>query len=50
MQKLVKDTMDNGQQFLVFCYHKQLMDDLFEACDGKAMLINGDTPTEKRQQ
>ena len=50
MQKLIKDTMDNGQQFLVFCYHKQLMDDLFEACDGKAMLINGDTPTEKRHQ
>ena len=26
------------------------MDDIFDACEGKAMLINGDTPTEKRHK
>jgi SWI/SNF-related matrix-associated actin-dependent regulator of chromatin subfamily A-like protein 1 len=50
MQLLVKDTMQNGKQFLVFCYHKTLMNAIEEACDGKAMRIDGDTPTEKRHQ
>ena len=50
MQLLVKDTMQTGNQFLVFCYHKTLMDAIEEACDGKAMRIDGDTPTEKRHE
>ena len=50
MQMLVKDTMQTGNQFLVFCYHKTLMDAIEEACDGKAMRIDGDTPTEKRHE
>ena len=50
MKTLVKDVMDTGIQFLVFCYHKSLMNAIEEACDGKAMRIDGDTPTEKRHQ
>jgi len=50
MQLLVKDTMQTGNQFLVFCYHKTLMNAIEEACDGKAMRIDGDTPTEKRHE
>ena len=50
MQLLVKDTMQTGNQFLVFCYHKTLMDAIEEACDGNAMRIDGDTPTEKRHE
>ncbi len=50
MQLLIKDTIQNGKQFLVFCYHKTLMNAIEEACEGKAMRIDGDTPTEKRHQ
>ena len=31
MQSLVKDVIQTGNQFLVFCYHKQLMDEIEEA-------------------
>ncbi len=50
MQMLVKDTMQTGNQFLVFCYHKSLMNAIEEACDGKAMRIDGDTATELRHE
>ena len=50
LQMLVKDTIQTGIQFLVFCYHKTLLNAIEEACDGKAMRIDGDTPTEKRHQ
>jgi len=50
MQQLVRDVIQTGRQFLVFAYHKQLMNDIEEACDGKCMRIDGDTPTEKRHE
>ena len=50
IELLIKDTMLNGKQFLVFCYHKGLMDAIEEACEGKSMRIDGDTPTEKRHE
>lgn len=50
MQMLVKDTIQTGNQFLVFCYHKNLMNAIEEVCDGKAMRIDGDTATELRHQ
>lgn len=50
MQMLVKDTIQTGIQFLVFCYHKTLMDAIEEACEGKGMRIDGDTPTELRHE
>lgn len=50
MQMLVKDTIQTGNQFLVFCYHKNLMNAIEQACDGKAMRIDGDTATELRHQ
>lgn len=50
MQSLVKDVIQTGNQFLVFCYHKQLMDEIEEACEGKCMRIDGDTATEKRHE
>ena len=50
MQQLVRDVMQTGIQFLVFAYHKQLMDDIEQVCEGKSMRIDGDTPTEKRHE
>ena len=50
IKKLIKDTIQNGNPFLVFCYHKGLMDAIEEVCDGKSMRIDGDTPTEKRHE
>jgi len=50
IELLIKDTMLNGKQFLVFCYHKGLMDAIEEVCEGKSMRIDGDTPTEKRHE
>ena len=50
MQQLVRDVMQTGIQFLVFAYHKQLMNDIEQVCEGKCMRIDGDTPTEKRHE
>lgn len=50
IKKLVKDTMMNGHPFLVFCYHKDLMDAIEEVTEGKSMRIDGDTPTEQRHE
>lgn len=50
MQMLIKDTMQTGNQFLVFCYHKSLMYAIEEICEDKAMRIDGDTPTELRHK
>lgn len=49
IQQLVKDNVQTGQQFLVFCYHKTLMDSIMEVCP-EAMRIDGDTATELRHQ
>jgi SWI/SNF-related matrix-associated actin-dependent regulator 1 of chromatin subfamily A len=50
VQMLVKDTIQTGKQFLVFCYHKGLMNQIEEVCDGNFMRIDGDTPTERRHE
>ncbi len=48
-KKVVKDMVDQGLKFIVFCYHKKLMDEIQEVCPSN-IRIDGDTPIEKRQQ
>lgn len=49
VKKVVKDMVDQGLKFLVFCYHKALMDAIQEVCPSN-MRIDGDTPIKKRQE
>ena len=50
VKKVVKDMVQQGLKFIVFCYHKSFMDEMEEACDGVEYIrIDGDTPVEKRQ-
>lgn len=48
VKKVVKDMVDQGLKFIVFCYHKALMDAVQEVCPSN-MRIDGNTPHAKRQ-
>jgi len=48
VKKVVKDMVDQGLKFIVFCYHKKLMDEIQEVCPSN-IRIDGDTPIQKRQ-
>ena len=48
VKKVVKDMVEQGLKFIVFCYHKKLMDEIQEVCPSN-MRIDGDTPIQKRQ-
>ena len=48
VKKVVKDMVEQGLKFIVFCYHKKLMDAIQEVCPSN-MRIDGDTPIKKRQ-
>ena len=48
VKKVVKDMVDQGLKFIVFCYHKKLMDEVEEVCPSN-IRIDGDTPIQKRQ-
>jgi len=47
-KKVVKDMVEQGLKFIVFCYHKKLMDVIQEVCPSN-IRIDGDTPIKKRQ-
>lgn len=49
VKQVVKDMVDQGLKFLVFCYHKALMDAIQEVCPSN-IRIDGDTPLKKRQE
>ena len=49
VKKVVKDMVDQGLKFIVFCYHKALMDVVQEVCPSN-IRIDGDTPHKKRQE
>lgn len=49
VKKVVKDMVDQGLKFIVFCYHKKLMDEIQKVCPSN-IRIDGDTPIQKRQQ
>lgn len=49
VKKVVADMVDQGTKFIVFCYHKALMDAIEEVCPS-FIRIDGDTPQKKRQE
>ncbi len=49
VKRIVKDMMDQGTKFIVFCFHKVLMDAVEEVCDSY-IRIDGSTPQVKRQE
>ena len=49
VKKVVAGMVEQGLKFIVFCYHKKLMDEIQEVCPSY-IRIDGDTPIEKRQQ
>ena len=48
VKKVILDILDQNIPFIVFCYHKIMMNALREILP-EAIFINGDTPMEKRQ-
>lgn len=49
VKKVVKEMVEQGLKFIVFCYHKQLMTEVESVCTSY-MRIDGDTPAIKREQ
>lgn len=49
VKKVVQDMVDQGIKFIVFCYHKKLMDAIQEVCPSH-IRIDGNTPQKKRQE
>ena len=49
VKKVVAGMVEQGLKFIVFCYHKKLMDEIQEVCPSY-IRIDGDTPIEKRQE
>jgi SWI/SNF-related matrix-associated actin-dependent regulator of chromatin subfamily A-like protein 1 len=48
VKKVVKDMVEQGLKFIVFCYHKLLLDEVESVCNS-FIRIDGDTPQKKRQ-
>ncbi len=49
VKKVVKDMVDQGLKFIIFCYHKAFMDEI-EKVLTSYIRIDGDTPVPKRQE
>ena len=49
VKKVVAGMVEQGLKFIVFCYHKDLMDEVQSVCPS-SMRIDGDTPMKNRQK
>jgi len=49
VKKIVKDFADSGLKFIVFCYHKELMNQISSVLSCPFIRIDGSTPQESRQ-
>lgn len=49
VKKVVKDLLDQGLNFIVFCYHMELMTAVCSVLDCPYIRIDGSTPQQKRQ-
>ena len=49
VKKVVKDLLDQGLNFIVFCYHMDLMTAVCSVLDCPYIRIDGSTPQQKRQ-
>lgn len=49
VKKVIKDMVDQGLKFIVFCYHKAFMDEI-ETMLTSYIRIDGNTPVPKRQE